>query len=111
MTHANCKPEIPHAGLIRAVLDGKTVQYLDRRWVDLTPRGFFHHMAEPRPYAQYRIKPEPVVTWHEVFKDAHVGEGWADREEVVGSPLVEKVLRLELDPDTLDVISARTEAP
>jgi hypothetical protein len=58
---------IPHANLIRAMLDGSTIQYNDpaHGWMDLEPQGFFHHLAEPRPDAQYRVK---LGEWDEVLE-------------------------------------------
>ena len=70
---------------------------------------------------EYRIKPEPVVLYLSVGRtvqgSVHVGDATYNRSviERLGRPLkcwsANKILRLELDPDTLDVISAKTEKP
>lgn len=118
---------IPNAELIRAVLDGKTVQRrcLDG-WYDMPATA--GTVADLAAWSEHvptlRIKPEPFVRWLPVLKmpggstvlvsgriskkDASNpynfprGE-WNQNDKLVG------VLRIELDPDTLDVVKAETE--
>lgn len=114
------QPEpIPHADLIRAVLDGKVVQvddgagFRDERFV---PGQMVAWLAKPSPGWKFRLKPEPVVRWFSIYpENTHLMFGIAgefvQREVAVGMDGVLKLIRLELDPDTLEVISAKTEAP
>jgi hypothetical protein len=120
---------IPHADLIRAVLDGKVVQFKNTAdWNDV-PQGlpgvvFIAHHVQATPNFEWRLKPEPVVRWTTVHRN---GEGdvvyacwghWSDRTAAVkhiqrstAEGMACKLVRIELDPDTLDIISCRTEAP
>lgn len=67
---AAVQPAIPNADLIRAVLDGKTVQWRtskDSEWRDLSSfRGALICLAQAK-YDEVRLKPEPVVRWVPVF--------------------------------------------
>lgn len=115
---------IPHADLIRAVLDGKVVQYLsNHKWEDLSHEGFFRRVANDelrRAIEKFRIKPRPPAVFWLVATADHIGpdvqEGaWSESQARIhaksASQPLAKVLRLELDPDTLDLINARTEEP
>lgn len=113
---------IPNADLIRAILDGKTVQ---RRypgvgeWTDAHPATAIQSLASGGGSAyEFRLKPEPLVLWHTVHRNKHtglyVGGGFNNNKEVARDYAQRnngKLLRLELDAETLDVISARTEEP
>lgn len=121
------KPEIPHADLIRAVLDGKVVQLRfpdeDMVWREYGARRTIGWLTSgPGRKPESRIKPEPVVKWcglHEGAgsKGSYSIESYRSEEDARKSiRLLEngsKLLRIELDPDTLDVIheGTRTEAP
>jgi hypothetical protein len=120
-------PVIPHKDLIRAVLDGKTVQLkYGEGWADLSWEGLMRHLLDDfrRQHQTFRIKPEPVVRWttvHRTSQDGVIFACWghsSDRDfaakhvtSCLSQNLPAKVLRLEFDSDTLDVISAKTEAP
>jgi hypothetical protein len=142
--HTSQPEPIPHADLIRAVLDGKTVQWrspetFQDQWEDMpSPKGCIVALLTAHNRS-FRIKPEPVVRWIPIFNNiitgvsVYIGSATkrenlqtgggtrcATKEEAVAALCKHdqdvlrnggKVLRLELDPDTLDVISARTEAP
>lgn len=133
---------IPNADLIRAVLDGKTVQFREPaipdlnkaagEWKNYMSADILETVADladalrtlSPDNAEWRIKPDLFVRWHPVLKmpggstviisgriskkDASNpynfprGE-WNQNDKLVG------VLRIELDPDTLDVVKAETE--
>jgi hypothetical protein len=114
-------PAIPHADLIRAVLDGKTVQYRpgsSDEWVDLEPLGFFDHVANHRHEYMYRIKPGLLELWIGL---GDVVGGYVlrtmlhnKRDGVLSDKYIfpiKRLVRIELDPDTLAVINCTTEAP
>lgn len=133
---------IPHADLIRAVLDGKGVQCRDIKFRGQPPTvpGFQYvecfdatsdYMGLPRteqylrqamldllvnsaPDYEFRLKPEPIVNWIAIPPDGLVlGCAAAWRSEALSDykGKARGVIRIEQDPDTLDVISARTEEP
>lgn len=107
----NTKPNIPHADLIRAVLDGKTVQCRDIKFRGEPPTvpGFQYvdcidatsdWMGMPRtpvnlaqaaidlmvnnaPDYEFRLKPESIVSWHPVFSSGFVDQGFATRDEAL----------------------------
>jgi hypothetical protein len=115
--------EVKHADLIRAVLDGKTVQFREGPRDDWDEYG--HPWAIPQmilhPEWEWRLKPETVVQFCPVYRPTedngyYVGGAYNKHEWAARAPLHDEmlpaaVLRLELDPDNLSVISARTEAP
>lgn len=111
---------IPHADLIRAALYGKTVQWDsdgNGRWQTYTtPQEAIRSMLIYLNH-KYRLKPEPAVRWLPVWAGGHVGDDFDSKEQLATEAWKYeyqpgyKVLRLELDPDTLEVISAKTEAP
>lgn len=112
---------IPNADLIRAVLDGKTVQR------KMQPSGAWDTYALARDALadlisygdayEWRFKPEPVVLWGAVWHKwdytlANIEDNSREAAAVRAKHEKDgKVLRIELDPDTLAVISATTEAP
>lgn len=115
---------VPQADLIRAVLDGKPVQWQrvdhpEDAWADMpSPAGTLVALVMSRD-RRFRLKPESVVRWGVVYRAedfpgticiVHVYFEADAREDAKGKQSA-KVLRIELDPDTLDVISATTEAP
>lgn len=116
-------PMIPHAAMIRSVLDGKTVQreVRDGYWVSMNANPLIAiEGIVTQPDFNYRIKPEPAVSWCACFKEADGRVWWGDPfdDRAVAARVLSqrnipdaKLLRIELDPDTLEVISAKTEAP
>lgn len=111
------QPEaIPHADLIRAVLDGKTVQWRNvvaQKWLNLlTARDAIHSLAA-FPDREYRLKPENIVRHMGISEDGSFGPSYASRmaalKPIDWGPFV-AVLRIELDADTRQVVSAKTEA-
>jgi hypothetical protein len=53
-----------HADVVRAYLDGKVIQSRHHRgWLDLEDTPKFY------PEYQYRVKPEPVECWVNVYTD------------------------------------------
>lgn len=116
--------DVQHEYLIRQALDGKQIQWFNdayaeatlRSWLTLkTPREAIHSLVA-FPDRQYRVKPEPVVRWFSVYREtSHLKAGFAgdfnDRKAAVEFPHTEKVMRLEIDADTLTVISCKTEIP
>lgn len=127
------KLNIPHADLIRAVLDGAQVQTRVSDtdvWQDATATWALSWMTNEVGRFQFRLKPDPLVRWVPLFRgfgslSVSVGTrqmNWdaATKEAAVAGLCSHdqgvirkhgKVLRLELHPDTLDVISATTETP
>jgi hypothetical protein len=121
-------PTVPHAEQIIAAAQGKRIQQRGKagggKWVDLSQdEGLRYPVIYPEHY-EYRVKPESVVRWLAVMHDAESVGGvyvkdaaWKEREGLerylsgVNASCHPKILRLELDPDTLAVISATTEAP
>jgi hypothetical protein len=113
-------PDIQHADLIRAVLDGKTLQVTDERGVPKKDWSTFSGPSALRmlidyPDRYYRVKPDSTVRYMAVFVNGDLGPPRASKDlafsaanKTWGDGLA-KVLRIELDPDTLDVVSAKTE--
>ena len=106
----------PHADLIIAWANGATIQVLDpltHRWMDLTSPSWKHS-------SKYRIKPTNVVRWLPVTQapDKTVAVSWgaSSKECAVAAGGVsgcelKAVLRIEINPDTLELVSATMEAP
>lgn len=112
---------ILHADLIQAVLDGEALQWKQPggQWAEPERNHAIFLLAGPMNDKVWRVKPDNVVAWAPVckadFDDKHfIGNTCTRREfvpkRVCGGPVV-KVLCIELDPDTLEVVSAKTEAP
>lgn len=113
------KETIPNADLIRAALDGKVVQSsvgpTDQWKTFADTRTAIHALSSIKPW-RFRLRPEAVVMYAVVRPSLSDGAGLAEcdsREEAAeyARKYGGKVLRLELDSDTLAVISATTEAP
>ncbi len=67
---------IKHADIIRAILDGKTVQYqppLDDKWYDRAPVTRTVVEVAEQGQGAWRVKPEPVVKWAPVWKGHSIG--------------------------------------
>lgn len=117
MTASN---EVPHADLIRAVLDGATIQWRSKvgDWADFTsPPLAIRSLVVSGPYYDFRVKPRTVVRWHPIWPGGHTGDGFSSKDALATEAWKNeyqpgwKALRIELDPDTLAVIDARTEEP
>lgn len=108
----------PHADMIRAVLDGKTVQQGNvDGWWDLTS-AVVQVLAAAPAKAMFRIKPPMVERWAAVMKNGDgnvmVGCMRETREGAIRNAgpyglRPAAMLRVEIDPDTLKVVDARTE--
>ncbi len=89
---------IKHADIIRAILDGKTVQEHvdDIEWVDLegAPELQIIRVAN-YPGDSYRVKPEPVVQWCPVWGEGLVSGARSVRTVECGSPPPHHWLRVE----------------
>ena len=105
----------PHADLIIAWANGAEIQVyneIEDKWSDAgTPLW--------RPLNTYRVKPTNVVRWLPVMqmpaKSVVVGWGVTSKD-CVGSQTdaateLKAVLRVEINPDTLELVSATMEAP
>lgn len=113
-------PSVPNAELIRAVLDGEVVQVTpnDDGWTDMDPSVAVATLVRAAPGLKFRRKPRPVVSWLPVVRHPRegplLGNVYADRGQVpreLPSGPVARLLRIELDPATLEPLSVRTEAP
>ncbi|HZY20230.1 MAG TPA: hypothetical protein VFE82_17300 [Ramlibacter sp.] len=110
---------IPNADLIQAVLDGKVVQVTPNEdgWTDMEPGAAIVTLVRAAPGLRFRVKPRAVVNWLPVVRHesegAALGNVYVDRglipRELPSGPVV-KVIRLELDPNTLEPVSVRTES-
>lgn len=106
--------------MILAAIDGKVVQQEisvagNKRLQDLhgNTRDIIHFLLE-YPNRVYRVKPEPIVQWLGVrmYKVPRIDTiGFMDRATLLDLDDIVKVLRIELDPDTLAVLAAKTESP
>lgn len=109
---------IPNADLIRAVLDGQVVQVTPNEdgWTDMDPAVAVATLVRSAPGLKFRLKPRSLVEWLPVYrgKDGRAGLGnvYVDRSrvprELPAGPVV-KVIRLELDADTLEPVSVTAE--
>lgn len=108
---------IPNAELIRAVLDGQVVQVTpnDDGWTDMDPSVAVATLVRAAPGLKFRLKPRSIVQWLPVYRSkdgAGLGNVYIDRHriprELPAGPVV-KLIRLELDADTLEPISASAE--
>ncbi len=118
-----------HAALIKAWADGATIQVYnkhavrdaDKRWVDQDGPG-----GESTPGwfddFEYRVKVPNVVRWCPVFtmpaNSIVVGAAVVEkRDAIFGHPganfgdTVRGAVRLEFNPDTLELVSATMEKP
>lgn len=97
---------IPHEDLIRAVLDGKTVQWAyshrDRDlWQDLNAVSAIIELTKDTGTYIFRLKPEPRCVWSCVSNACGVvGADWRKPEKKPGCV----TLRHEFDPDTREYI-------
>lgn len=105
--------EFKHAGLIRAVLDGKVVQrrHGSQEWhsYDGDAKGAIHEMLDMSDH-EWRLA--PFVRWCPLGDSGNVFAHSLDRgtaEKRCRELGISHILRLEFDADTLATISAVTE--
>lgn len=119
VTAQSTTSSIPHPDLIQAVLDGKTVQVTPNEdgWTDMEPSVAIQTLVRSAPGLRFRLKPKAVVSWLPVIRQQEgvaVGNVYVDRDriprELPAGPVV-KLIRLELDPNTLEPVSVSAEAP
>lgn len=108
--------------LIQAVLDGKRIQKVGQ-WPIYDGESAITCILSAAPHESFNVLSSPVVHWCVIDKnDLGTDIPWAagmSREEAAASArnqvedgkTMAKLIRLEIDPDTLNVISARTEEP
>jgi hypothetical protein len=118
---------IKHAELIRAVLDGNRVQKAGD-WVIYEGTHAIEQLLASKPHESWSVKPAKVVDWVPIYPHDSLGplcgricygpsrptkEGALFARDLDDYPALApvKVMRLELDPETLDIINATTEAP
>jgi hypothetical protein len=109
---------IPNAELIRAVLDGQVVQVTpnDDGWTDMDPSVAVATLVRAAPGLKFRLKPRSLVHWLPVYRGkdgAGLGNVYVDRgripRELPAGPVV-KVIRIELDANTLEPVSMVAES-
>lgn len=108
-----------HAEYIEAALDGKIIQYKDvhNRWVNLVNRDSTIRFILREPTRTFRVKPTPYLRRQIVVKNSNGDiyvENWGGTDEGAkeyAKRIGAKVLYLEFDPETLEVMSHRTENP
>lgn len=112
--------KIPNADLIQAVLDGQVVQVTPNEdgWTDMDPAVAVATLVRSAPGLKFRLKPRSLVHWLPVYRDDRTGAGignvYIDRERVpreLPAGKVVKLIRLELDADTLEPLSVTGELP
>lgn len=103
-------------GLVQAVLDGKTVQWRRSKndnWEDLRNRSFAIRMLmlPGTPY-QFRLKDQPIPRFCAIYKDGRISISYERYESVPDAGWgVVTVLRILLDPETMQVVSYKHLAP
>jgi hypothetical protein len=119
-THDAVNDKIPNAELIQAVLDGQVVQVTPNEdgWTDMDPAVAVATLVRSAPGLKFRLKPRSLVHWLPVYRSGQAGAGignvYVDRERVpreLPAGKVVKLIRLELDADTLEPLSVTGEAP
>jgi hypothetical protein len=111
-------PHVPNAELIRAVLDGQVVQVTPNEdgWTDMDPTVAVATLVRAAPGLKFRLKPRSVVQWLPVYRSGKDGAGlgnvYVERSriprELPAGPVV-KVIRLELDAESLEPVSVTAE--
>lgn len=105
----------PHADLIIAWANGAQIQYR------YSPNHTWEDVSDPRwtKDGEYRAKPTNVVRFLPVMqmpaKSVVVGWGVTSKEyagsQTDAATELKAVLRIEINPDTLELVSATVEAP
>lgn len=112
-------PNIPNAELIQAVLNGQVVQVTpnaDDGWTDMDATVAIATLVRSAPGLRFRLKPQTLVHWLPVYRHPREGAGignvYVDRNrvprELPAGPVV-KLLRLELDAESLEPIGVTSE--
>jgi hypothetical protein len=111
---------VPNAELIQAVLDDQVVQVTpnDDGWTDMEPAVAVATLVRSAPGLKFRLKPKVLVHWLPVVRHEKNGPGlgnvYVDRDrvprELPSGPVV-RLIRLELDPNTLEPLAVTTEEP
>ncbi|MGZ5180680.1 MAG: hypothetical protein ACXWC6_15315 [Ramlibacter sp.] len=111
---------IPNAELIQAVLEGQVVQVTpgDGHWTDMDPAVAVATLVRAAAGLRFRLKPRAMVAWLPVYRHEKeglgIGNAYLDREhvprELPTGPVV-RLIRLELDPNSLETVTAVSEAP
>jgi hypothetical protein len=113
--------------LIRAALEGKTIQWRHKEdsglnvgegWRDMpSPDGAIVALITDN-LREFRLKPETYVRWFPVVKTDEgklvLGDSWPKRDDLpkeLYAGAVVRHLRLELAAEGINVISATVEAP
>lgn len=113
----------PHlAWAVHELLEGRTLQLWRpgsvRKWDDIEQgRDGIMHVLSLHNTHTYRVKADNIVRYCGVLKDGDIGPARKGPTAAVEACFsyemradrVVKVLRIELDPDDLEVINARTE--
>lgn len=104
-----------HAELIKAWADGVVVQYLHAargEWLTLGPPGSLN-APNWTDSTEYRLKPASMVSWHAVLTSGATGDSYGDRHDALDAAGAHAlaVLRIEINPDTLELVSATMEKP
>ena len=74
-------PGIPHADIIRAILDGKAVQiFRAPGWDDVAPTAANVAYIAGYPDGKFRVKPETVVRWSPIYTPTSLGAIRARRD-------------------------------
>lgn len=104
-----------HAEVIKAWADGAQIQYR------FSPNHPWEDIDDPIwiPDDEYRVKPANVVRYLSVMqmpaKSVAVGWGVASKDcagnQTNAALELKRVLRIELNPDTLELVSATMEKP
>jgi hypothetical protein len=103
-----------YADLIRAALDGKTIQYQYLRtknpiWIDIIdPASAIRVLAGESPHYEYRIKPDPkpdVVNWGVVTVDSEaVVKHWLKNDARRYLALIKMTTNGETDEQTMEIV-------
>lgn len=111
----------PHADILRAIADGKSVRYVSEDGpVALSAEDAMRHLLN-NGAAHLKVQPEPIrrfIPVHRmpagslVMTEAKVDRSYAVDDTYNGRGKSEKqvgVLCVEIDPDTLELVSAKLE--
>jgi hypothetical protein len=109
---------LEQADLIRAAIEGKTVQWrvaakrVPSAWMDYDSDALdviaclAGDLMRNTGNYEFRVKPEPVVRWIGMYEDGEISWGYSSTKGLLipsGSCPFTKALRLTIDPDTHEV--------